>query len=338
MREGMHDTLTLMRLRITGKLAGPLCSTNLCESMIEIVRHAQRSVKRWQDGDMRKRWTVSSPSSSDGSSATATSPNSSSPSSATPPSPPNGPRPPRDRRARYRLTIDPRGSPPKFHDPDILERLNMTTDPTPENAEPDLEDLVLFVLAFLGILAGLWLVFWLTSRTGTQYEVLSLRIHGTILTVAAIVVTAYASFFGCYILLGSTVFAIAGSFLADSVAEVAQAVAAVVWLILYLIWIFSFTYYLLGSQQHWNRALSHVDAIYVAVGTLTTAGSAGISASGDLTRSVLIGQMVLGLLGVTVSLALVLHRVMQAARPESTTEPVSPPQERASVFLSRRGG
>jgi putative transposase len=56
--EGMHDTLTLMRLGITGKLAATLCSTNPCESMIEIVRHTQRNVKHWQDGDMRKRWTA----------------------------------------------------------------------------------------------------------------------------------------------------------------------------------------------------------------------------------------------------------------------------------------
>src|SRR4051794_28524516 len=54
----MHDTLTLMRLGITGKLATTLCSTNPCESMIEIVRFTQRNVKRWQDGDMRKRWTA----------------------------------------------------------------------------------------------------------------------------------------------------------------------------------------------------------------------------------------------------------------------------------------
>jgi putative transposase len=58
LREGMHDTLTLMRLGITGNLAATLCSTNPCESMIEIVRHTQRNVKRWQDGDMRKRWTA----------------------------------------------------------------------------------------------------------------------------------------------------------------------------------------------------------------------------------------------------------------------------------------
>jgi putative transposase len=58
LREGMAETLTLMRLGIAGQLAKTLCSTNPCESMIEIVRHTQRNVKRWQDGDMRKRWTA----------------------------------------------------------------------------------------------------------------------------------------------------------------------------------------------------------------------------------------------------------------------------------------
>ncbi len=58
LREGMHDTLTLMRLGIAGQLAKTLSSTNPCESMIEIVRYTQRNVKRWQDGDMRKRWTA----------------------------------------------------------------------------------------------------------------------------------------------------------------------------------------------------------------------------------------------------------------------------------------
>ena len=58
LREGLQDTLTLMRLGIDGQLAKTLCSTNPCESMIEIVRYTQRNVKRWQDGDMRKRWTA----------------------------------------------------------------------------------------------------------------------------------------------------------------------------------------------------------------------------------------------------------------------------------------
>ena len=58
LREGMPETLTLMSLGIDGKLAKTLSSTNPVESMIEIVRHTQRNVKRWRDGDMRKRWTA----------------------------------------------------------------------------------------------------------------------------------------------------------------------------------------------------------------------------------------------------------------------------------------
>jgi putative transposase len=58
LQEGMSETLTLMRLGIDGQLAKTLCSSNPCESMIEIVRYTQRNVKHWQDGDMRKRWTA----------------------------------------------------------------------------------------------------------------------------------------------------------------------------------------------------------------------------------------------------------------------------------------
>jgi transposase-like protein len=58
LREGLPETLTLMRLGITGQLAKTISSTNPCESMIEVVRYTQRNVKRWQDGDMRKRWTA----------------------------------------------------------------------------------------------------------------------------------------------------------------------------------------------------------------------------------------------------------------------------------------
>ena len=58
LREGMEETLTLMGLGVGGNLAKTLSSTNPCESMIEVVRHTQRNVKRWQDGDMRKRWTA----------------------------------------------------------------------------------------------------------------------------------------------------------------------------------------------------------------------------------------------------------------------------------------
>lgn len=58
LREGMTETLTLTRLRVTGTLLRTLSSTNCIESMFDTVRTTQRNVKRWRDGDMRLRWTA----------------------------------------------------------------------------------------------------------------------------------------------------------------------------------------------------------------------------------------------------------------------------------------
>jgi putative transposase len=58
LREGMEETLTVIKLGITGKLRRTLERTNPCESMIECVRRTQRNVKRWRDGEMALRWTA----------------------------------------------------------------------------------------------------------------------------------------------------------------------------------------------------------------------------------------------------------------------------------------
>src|SRR5205823_13761862 len=58
LREGLTETLTVTRLAIRGSLKLTLQSTNPCESMIEIVRHTSRNVKRWHSGDMCLRWTA----------------------------------------------------------------------------------------------------------------------------------------------------------------------------------------------------------------------------------------------------------------------------------------
>jgi putative transposase len=58
LREGMEETLTLIRLGIRGNLKRTLESTNPCESMIECVRRSSRNVKRWQSGEMCLRWTA----------------------------------------------------------------------------------------------------------------------------------------------------------------------------------------------------------------------------------------------------------------------------------------
>ena len=58
LREGLEETLTVIRLGVRGRLKRTLQSTNPCESMIETVRRISRNVKRWQSGDMCLRWTA----------------------------------------------------------------------------------------------------------------------------------------------------------------------------------------------------------------------------------------------------------------------------------------
>jgi transposase-like protein len=58
LREGMQETLTVIRLGIRGKLRRTLESTNPCESMIDTVRTTQRNVKHWSSGEMGLRWTA----------------------------------------------------------------------------------------------------------------------------------------------------------------------------------------------------------------------------------------------------------------------------------------
>jgi transposase-like protein len=58
LREGMEETLTVIKLAIKSKLRRTLESTNACESMIDTVRRTQRNVKNWGSGEMGLRWTA----------------------------------------------------------------------------------------------------------------------------------------------------------------------------------------------------------------------------------------------------------------------------------------
>jgi putative transposase len=58
LREGMHETLTVIGLGVNGKLRKTLESTNPAESMIDCVRTTQRNVKHWSSGEMGLRWTA----------------------------------------------------------------------------------------------------------------------------------------------------------------------------------------------------------------------------------------------------------------------------------------
>jgi len=56
LREGMAETLTVLRLGVPPTLARTLRSTNAVESMISICRAHASNVKRWRDGTMALRW------------------------------------------------------------------------------------------------------------------------------------------------------------------------------------------------------------------------------------------------------------------------------------------
>ena len=56
LREGMPETLTILRLGVPPTLARTLRSTNPIESMIEICREHSKNVKRWRNGQMALRW------------------------------------------------------------------------------------------------------------------------------------------------------------------------------------------------------------------------------------------------------------------------------------------
>jgi putative transposase len=56
LREGMAETLTVLRLGIPPTLARTLRSTNAIESMISICRDHASNVKHWRDGQMALRW------------------------------------------------------------------------------------------------------------------------------------------------------------------------------------------------------------------------------------------------------------------------------------------
>ena len=56
LREGLSETLTVLRLGGSPTLARTLRSTNCIESVSSICRNHLANVKNWQNGDMALRW------------------------------------------------------------------------------------------------------------------------------------------------------------------------------------------------------------------------------------------------------------------------------------------
>jgi hypothetical protein len=73
-----------------------------------------------------------------------------------------------------------------------------------------------------------------------------------------------------------------------------------------LIALFSTLYWDYGTASNFSTTLSRLDAIYFAVGTLTTAGTGDLVARSDTARVIQTVQMILGLLLVVFAVSIVL--------------------------------
>jgi putative transposase len=58
LREGLEETLTVIRLGVPELLRRTLATTNPIESAFSVAENVTRRVKCWRDGDMRQRWCV----------------------------------------------------------------------------------------------------------------------------------------------------------------------------------------------------------------------------------------------------------------------------------------
>jgi hypothetical protein len=74
---------------------------------------------------------------------------------------------------------------------------------------------------------------------------------------------------------------------------------------------FSFAYWYAGGGNEFNATLSRLDAVYFAVGTLSTAGTGSITAEHALARGLVTGQMVVDLVAIVVGVGLALSRLAE---------------------------
>ena len=55
-RDRLEETLTVLKLGLPPTLRRFFATTNCIENLIGTLRHVTRNIKRWRDGDMRRRW------------------------------------------------------------------------------------------------------------------------------------------------------------------------------------------------------------------------------------------------------------------------------------------
>jgi hypothetical protein len=153
---------------------------------------------------------------------------------------------------------------------------------------PEREKLPPGVIVLLSLTqVGVWLAFLLSGRRG------SLSIVTIVLTVVVIAFASYRVVF--------------------SAIHPTRSLGAVLYLAAHALSVlvadFAFIYWRSGTAANWGMPLSHLDALFLAVGTLTTAGAAGIVPHTEWARGMLAIQMVVDIVSVTLVTGLVISRL-----------------------------
>jgi transposase-like protein len=58
LREGLEETLTVLKLRLPRSLTRSLSTTNAIENLMSAIRRATRRISRWRNGSMIRRWVA----------------------------------------------------------------------------------------------------------------------------------------------------------------------------------------------------------------------------------------------------------------------------------------
>ena len=58
LREGLEETLTVLKLELPDSLRRSLATTNAVENLMGSIRRVSRNVKRWKNPEMIRRWTA----------------------------------------------------------------------------------------------------------------------------------------------------------------------------------------------------------------------------------------------------------------------------------------
>ena len=88
----------------------------------------------------------------------------------------------------------------------------------------------------------------------------------------------------------------------------------VVYVFSQLLQAFAWLYWNYGTRSNFNRPLSHLDSLYFALGTLTTAGTGNLSATSDTARAIQTAQMFADLGLVLFALAIVFAKASAQGR------------------------